>query len=101
MLMHEGKGMFDKKITRASLSKVALGNFLWMIGLACCVQALSQSGERGNSIGFAGFDWWIHLQYSLSLNPREFSYFVAAVAFGASSLIHLYHLIRALSALDE
>lgn len=75
------------------LKKIAIGNFLWMMGLVLCLQAFMQVKDKGYSGGFIGFGWWSHLQSLSPLSPSEFSFFLGAVVFAMSSLINLGYLI--------
>lgn len=85
--------MFNQNLRISKLRKIAIGNFLWMMGLMLCAQAFLQVKNPNISIGFVSFEWWRTLHSLTSLSTSEFSFFVAAVAFATSSLTHLGHLI--------
>ncbi len=89
--------MFDQNSQISKLRKIAIGNFLWMMGLMLCVQAFLQVKKPNISSGLVSFEWWITLQSLTSLSASEFSFFMAAVAFATSSLVHLGYLIVQLS----
>jgi hypothetical protein len=77
----------------SKLRKIAIGNFLWMMGLMLCAQAFMQIKDPNTSVGLIGFEWWRSLQSLTSLNTSEFSFSLAAIVFAASSLTHLGYLI--------
>jgi len=85
--------MFNQNSQIYKLRKIAIGNFLWMMGLMLCAQAFLQVKDPNTSGGLIGFEWWRSLHSLTSLSASEFSFFMAAVAFAASSLIHLGYLI--------
>ena len=85
--------MFNQNSKIYKLRKIAIGNFMWMMGLMLCAQAYLQVKDPNTSAGLIGFEWWRTLHSLTSLSASEFSFFMAAVAFAASSLIHLGYLI--------
>ncbi len=85
--------MFNQNSQISKLRKFAIGNFLWMMGVMLCAQAFLQVKDPNTSGGLIGFEWWRTLHSLTSLSASEFSFFMAAVAFAASSLIHLGYLI--------
>ncbi len=88
--------MFDHNSKIINLQKVAIGNFLWMMGLMLCAQGFVQVGNSKYSGGLTGIDWWRDLQSLTSLTASEFSFFSAAILFAASSLAHLVFLLKIL-----
>ncbi len=89
--------MFDHNSKIINLQKIAIGNFLWMIGLMLCAQGFAQAGNSKYSGGLIGFDWWKGLQSLTSLSASEFSFFGAAIFFAASALVNLGFLLKNLS----
>ena len=85
--------MFNQKSQVSKLQKIAVGNFLWMLGLMLCVQAFLQVKDPHNLIGISSFEWWIALHSLTFLSASEFSFFIATIAFAASSLTHLGFLL--------
>ncbi len=88
--------MFNHNSKIINLQKVAIGNFLWMMGLMLCAQGFVQVGNSKYSGGLTGIDWWGDLQSLTSLTASEFSFFSAAILFAASSLAHLGFLLKIL-----
>ena len=93
--------MFNQKSQISKLRKIAIGNFLWMMGLMMCAQAFLQVNDPNTSVGLIGFEWWRTLHSLTSLSASEFSFFVAAVVFATSSLTHLGYLIFHLFSSNE
>lgn len=85
--------MFNQNSKIYKLRKIAIGNFMWMMGLLLCAQAFLQVKDPNTSAGLIGFEWWRTLHSLTSLSASEFSFFAAAVVFATSSLTHLGHLI--------
>ncbi len=85
--------MFNQNSQTSKLQKIAIGNFLWMMGLMLCAQAFLQAKDPNTSVGLIGFEWWSTLQSLTPLSTSEFSFFMAAVVFATSALVHLGYLI--------
>jgi hypothetical protein len=85
--------MFNQNSHVSKLRKIAIGNFLWMMGLMLCAQAFLQVKNPNISSGLVSFEWWKTLQSLTSLSESEFSFFMAAVVFSTSALVHLGYLI--------
>mgnify|MGYP000031031637 FL=1 len=88
--------MFNHNSKIINLQKVAIGNFLWMMGLVLCTQGFAQVRNSKYSGGLIGFDWWKGLQSLTSLSASEFSFFGAAILFAISSTVHLGYLLNRL-----
>ena len=89
--------MFNQNPQIFKLRKIAIGNFLWMMGLMLCAQAFLQVKDPNTSGGLIDFEWWKTLHSLTSLSASEFSFFGAAILFAASSLVHLGFLLKNIS----
>lgn len=93
--------MFNQNSQISKLRKIAIGNFLWMMGLMLCAQAFLQVKNPNILSGLVSFEWWKTLQSLTSLSASEFSFFMASVAFATSSFVHLGYLIVQLFRTNE
>jgi hypothetical protein len=86
-----------EKLGRTGGLLIALGNFLWMLGLIFCVQAFLNA-NNSKLLGVLDSTFiWKALKLELNFTQVELSLFASAVAYSISALVHLTHLLMQLT----